>query len=112
MHDDRELTCVDCGASFVFTAGEQQFYEERGFNSPPRRCKECRKQRKAGGGAPGGGGGGGDRHGSRGGGGGGGGNRPSFTAVCSACGAETTVPFEPDPSRAIFCRPCYQQRKK
>lgn len=102
MHEDRELTCVDCGASFVFTSGEQQFYEERGFSAPPRRCKECRKQRKASKGD--GGGGGGDRAPR--------GDRQSFAATCSACGAETTVPFEPDPSRAIFCKPCFQQRKR
>src|SRR5688572_20457568 len=102
MHEDRQVTCCDCGATFVFTAGEQQFYEERGFNSPPRRCKECRKSRKAQGG-----GGGGDRPSRGGGGGAGGANRPSFATKCSSCGAETTVPFEPDPSRAIFCRPCF-----
>ena len=26
---DKTLTCKDCGAEFVFTEGEQQFYAEK-----------------------------------------------------------------------------------
>ena len=47
---DRTVTCVDCGSEFIFTAGEQSFYQERGFDHPPRRCKNCRAARKGGGG--------------------------------------------------------------
>jgi uncharacterized Zn finger protein len=43
---DKELTCRDCGQSFTFTAGEQEFFQERGF-SEPIRCKSCRDVRKA-----------------------------------------------------------------
>jgi len=48
---DLLLTCSDCGQEFTFTAGEQQFFQERGYSSP-RRCKPCRqaKQGFAGGG--------------------------------------------------------------
>ena len=28
---DIELTCKDCGSTFVFTEGEQAFYQEKGF---------------------------------------------------------------------------------
>jgi hypothetical protein len=42
---DQEMTCVDCKNLFVFTEGEQRFYEERQF-TPPRRCKLCRDARK------------------------------------------------------------------
>ena len=42
---DIELTCKDCGSTFIFTEGEQAFYEEKGFSNPVR-CTECRKQRK------------------------------------------------------------------
>jgi len=45
-YEDKTLTCVECGASFVFSAGEQEFFAERGLNSPPKRCKACRKKRK------------------------------------------------------------------
>ena len=43
---DKTLTCKDCGAEFVFTEGEQQFYAEKGFNNEPKRCKPCREKRK------------------------------------------------------------------
>lgn len=44
--EDITLTCKDCGAEFVFTAGEQQFYAEKGFTNQPVRCPACRKARK------------------------------------------------------------------
>ena len=39
---DRSLTCADCGDAFVFDAGEQKFFRERGFTDP-KRCPNCRK---------------------------------------------------------------------
>ena len=38
---DKTLTCVDCGQTFVFTAGEQEFYAQKGFQNAPKRCKSC-----------------------------------------------------------------------
>ena len=36
MFEDKVLVCKDCGAEFTFTAGEQEFYAEKGFrNKPP-----------------------------------------------------------------------------
>ena len=46
MYQDETLICKDCGAEFVFTAGEQEFYAEKGFQNKPSRCKECRTARK------------------------------------------------------------------
>jgi DNA replicative helicase MCM subunit Mcm2 (Cdc46/Mcm family) len=43
---DKTLVCCDCGAEFVFTEGEQEFYAEKGFTNEPKRCPECRKQKK------------------------------------------------------------------
>ena len=43
---DKDLVCKDCGQSFTFTAGEQEFFQTRGF-SEPIRCKTCRDVRKA-----------------------------------------------------------------
>ncbi len=36
-YTDKTLTCRDCNASFVFTAGEQEFHAQKGFPrySPP-----------------------------------------------------------------------------
>src|SRR3954451_531192 len=98
---DKTLTCRDCGQAFTFTAGEQAFYQERGF-SEPQRCPACRAARKSqrssdGGGYSSGGGGGYSSGGySSGGGGGysagGGGARELFPATCSNCGKATEVP--------------------
>ena len=66
---DRSIECIDCQSPFVFTAGEQEFYERKGFREVPKRCKTCRDKRKARK-EGGGGGGGGER--SYGGGGNGG----------------------------------------
>ena len=49
---DLLLTCSDCGQEFVFTAGEQQFFQERGYSSP-RRCKPCRQAKQSAGGGGG-----------------------------------------------------------
>ncbi len=88
--EDKILTCKDCGAEFVFSGREQQFFAEKGFSNQPQRCRECRQARRAqtGEGAP--------AH-----------SRPSFEAVCAACGVETTVPFRPRGDRPVYCRTCY-----
>src|SRR3990172_2539483 len=59
---DRNLTCVDCGASFVFSAEDQEFHAQKGYTNEPKRCPTCRaarRQTSGGGGSYGGGGGGG-----------------------------------------------------
>lgn len=45
MVKDKQLMCKDCGASFVYTAGDQEFYASKGFNEP-KRCKDCRLKKK------------------------------------------------------------------
>lgn len=112
---DRTLTCRDCGEEFTFTSGEQEFYTERGF-SEPQRCPSCRQQRKAqrnqsGGGGYSSSGGGYGGNGGGGGYGGGGGQRQFHSAVCSECGQDTEVPFEPTPGKPVYCRDCFQARR-
>ncbi len=87
MYEDKTLVCRDCGAEFVFTAGEQEFYAEKGFQNEPTRCKACRQTRKArpANGEP----------------------RESFETVCAACGAPTRVPFIPKSDRPIYCSDCF-----
>ena len=46
MFQDKTLICKDCGSEFIFTAGEQEFYAEKGFTNEPQRCKACRNARK------------------------------------------------------------------
>jgi CxxC-x17-CxxC domain-containing protein len=97
---DKQIKCRDCGNEFTFTAGEQEFYRQKGFEHAPTRCKHCRETKKTSGGGGGGGGMGG------------GGSRDMFTATCSSCGAETQVPFNPTPGKPVYCRDCYQARKR
>ncbi len=116
MYSDKVLTCADCSQEFVFTASEQDFYATRGFTEP-RRCSSCRASRKAargdtGGGSYGGGTGYGDNSGSYGGGGGySRGPREMFTATCSSCGKEASVPFRPTSGKPVYCSDCFALRR-
>lgn len=35
------LICVECGEEFVFTAGAQEYFAEKGYTEDPKRCKHC-----------------------------------------------------------------------
>ncbi len=106
---DRTLICADCGQEFTFSADDQEFYSTRGFNDP-KRCRSCRAQRRSGREGDGGGGGGGAA-------GSGGGDymrapraeREMFDVVCSKCGQQTKVPFQPRGDRPVYCRDCFEQ---
>lgn len=88
MYEDKTLACKDCGAEFVFTAGEQEFYASRGFENEPQRCKPCRDGRKA------------TRN-----------AREMFTATCAQCGKEAKVPFQPREERPVYCSECFAEMK-
>jgi hypothetical protein len=45
MPGDIWMDCVDCGEGFLFSVGEQRFYEAKGLEVP-KRCPECREKRK------------------------------------------------------------------
>jgi len=91
MYQDRTLVCRDCGAEFIFTAGEQEFYNEKGFTNEPTRCKDCRQARKDSGGRQG--------------------AKEMYPAVCAACGKETTVPFQPRGDRPVYCSDCFSNQR-
>jgi len=38
------------------------------------------------------------------------GPREMHKATCSSCGAETEVPFEPDGTKPVYCRECFQKK--
>jgi len=44
--EDKKLKCVDCGAEFVFSSREQEFFWSKNL-STPKRCKPCRQLRRA-----------------------------------------------------------------
>ena len=90
---DKTLVCRDCGAEFVFTAGEQEFYQSRGLENEPRRCPECRTARRQ------------SRLDPQ--------RQPKmYPAVCDACGVETEVPFEPRGVRPVYCKECFTKMRE
>ena len=95
MFNDKTLVCKDCGQEFVFTAGEQEFYAEKGFTNEPQRCKACRGARKNGQNS--------HRDNSR------GGARMMYDAVCAECGKPCQVPFEPRADRPVYCSDCFRK---
>lgn len=96
--EDKTLACRDCNREFVFTAGEQEFFAQKGFTNQPSRCPECRASRKAGGGYSSGGysGGGYERR-----------ERQMYPAVCAQCGKDTQVPFQPSGEKPVYCSDCF-----
>ena len=99
--ENREVACLDCGVQFAFSAEDQEFFAQKGY-SEPKRCPACREARKANSSRGGGRSGGGSRGGY------GGGERPQYRVTCSACGCDTTVPFEPKGGRPVYCSDCYR----
>ncbi len=45
-HEDKTLVCVGCNEEFTFSVDEQKFFEEKGFESAPKRCTKCRAIRR------------------------------------------------------------------
>ncbi len=90
MYQDKVLICKECGKEFIWTAGEQEFYAEKGFSNEPQRCKECREARKQVGKPP----------------------RQMYDAVCANCGKPCKVPFKPTEGRPIYCSECFAKMKE
>jgi CxxC-x17-CxxC domain-containing protein len=84
---DKTLTCRDCNGTFIFTAGEQGFYLEKGLMNAPQRCPACRANRRNHRGtAP---------------------SDASSTITCAQCGREARVPFVPRLDRPVYCGDCF-----
>ena len=89
MYTDKTLACKDCGAEFIFTSGEQEFYAERGFVNEPGRCKGCRDSRKSGARV----------------------EKEMFNATCAGCGADAKIPFRPREDRPVYCSDCFSRQR-
>jgi len=92
--EDKSLQCVDCGATFTFSAEEQEAFHSRGYTNEPKRCPDCRQARKS------------ERYG----------NssyraapRQMFPATCAQCGKATEVPFQPRGDKPVYCSDCYRK---
>jgi CxxC-x17-CxxC domain-containing protein len=92
---DASIHCIDCSNDFVWTAGEQQFFRDKGLQNPPKRCKECKQaknERLAAIAAA-------QASGVK--------QRIEVTVTCARCSENTTVPFYPSQGRPVFCRSCF-----
>jgi len=92
MLADKTLTCRECGADFIFSVGEQEFYAEKGLTNEPQRCASCRglrrRQRAAGQEA-----------------------REMHEVVCAECGGPALVPFLPRNDKPVYCSNCFAGRQ-
>ncbi len=94
--EDKSIQCSDCGATFTFSTGEQEFYQTKGYTNEPKRCPECRQTRKS------------ERYGNV-------GNssygapRQMFPTTCAECGESTEVPFQPRGDKPVYCSDCYRK---
>lgn len=98
--DDRIIKCVDCGEDFVWTAGEQTFFHDKGLQNEPKRCKPCKQAKN-------------ERlaaivaaqtTGFK--------QRIEVAVSCAQCGQSTTVPFYPSQGRPVFCRSCFNTQRE
>ncbi|MBI4748710.1 MAG: zinc-ribbon domain containing protein [Acidobacteria bacterium] len=95
-YEDKSIQCVECGSDFVFTAGEQLFFADKGLKNTPKRCKCCKIKKN-------------ERFnallsamstdGSR--------PRIQVAVECAQCSVKTTVPFLPTQGRPVYCRDCF-----
>lgn len=93
MYEDKTLTCRDCGAAFTWSAGEQEFFAQKGFDRPPTRCPECRKKRR------------GETSNNR-----SSGPRKLYDITCANCNKQGQVPFQPK-SANVLCADCFRAQR-
>ena len=94
MFEDKTLVCRECGNEFVFTASEQQFYADKGFQNEPGRCPACRAARRNNN----------NNAQPR-------GERQMYEVICDGCGQTTQVPFQPRGDRPVYCRACFEANR-
>ena len=97
VFQERNLTCVECSTSFVFSEEDQRYHSEKGYTNDPKRCPACREVRRA------------ERRGGMGGEFGGGMSRQMHPITCGQCGKDAEVPFRPRGDRPVYCSDCYDQ---
>ncbi len=88
---DKTLTCRDCSSEFLFTTGEQQFFQSKGLQHEPGRCPSCRaeykRERGLAASQP----------------------REYHETVCAECGQPARVPFLPRNERPVYCSSCFDR---
>ena len=84
--EDKTLVCKDCGDKFIFTAGEQKFFLEKGLQNLPKRCKICTAKNR-------------DKLRDK---------HPMWWIKCRICGKKNEVPFQPT-TEDILCEDCFKK---
>ena len=95
MYQDETLVCRDCNNEFVFSASEQQFFADKGFQNEPGRCPACRAARRQQN----------NQNVNR-------TERQMFDVICDGCGRNTQVPFQPRGDRPVYCRDCFEANRQ
>ena len=93
------MNCIDCQNEFVWSAGEQLFFYDKGLRNEPKRCKDCKKaknERLAAIAAA-------QATGQK--------QRIEVSVNCASCNKTTTVPFYPSQGRPVYCRTCFLTMK-
>ncbi len=81
-YQDRAIKCVDCSENFIWTAGEQVFFHDKGLKNERLAAIAAAQS-----------------SGVR--------QRIEVSVQCAQCGQQTTVPFYPSQGRPVYCRSCF-----
>lgn len=84
--EDKVLICQDCGNKFLWTAGEQKFFLDKGLQNIPKRCKVCVSQYK-------------EKLREK---------HPVWPIKCHLCGKKGEVAFDPQ-TDDILCEKCFNK---
>ena len=83
---DKEIICRKCGSAFMWSAGEQEFFAEKGLTNIPSNCPICRKKKDV---------------------------RHRFDKIydikCQQCGKASQSPFAPPDTNDVLCQDCFTQ---
>ena len=96
---DKSIRCSDCGATFTFTTGEQEFFQPKVILMNPGAVRHAARQRNQSvteaattnsySSSP----------------------RQMYPVKCAECGKDTEVPFEPRGDKPVYCSDCYRKVK-
>ena len=86
---DKEIICKECGAAFMWSGGEQEFFAEKGLTNTPTRCPICRKKKDV-------------KHSFQ----------TSYDIACAECGKKSQSPFKPADLQNVLCQECFDKKNQ
>jgi hypothetical protein len=84
--EDKFLICKDCGNKFLWSAGEQKFFLDKGLKNIPKRCKVCVASYKE------------QLHEKH----------PVWPIKCRICGRKAEAAFDPE-TDDLLCESCFNK---